>query len=246
LSYPTSGPSAGSGAENRAGLRTGAAFQPGGTSGQAATGAAEAQVSSDPGASPVVSDRQRSVPAPTADRPAKTILAAADIGRVVDRIAHQILEKTSGAGDAVLLGIPTRGVPLARRLADRIRAFEGTEVPVGALDVTLYRDDLRLRGARALARTEVPPGGVDGRLVILVDDVLFSGRTVRAALDALSELGRPRVVQLAVLVDRGHRELPIRADYVGKNIPTAFAESVRVALTEIDGTDEVRLLGGTR
>ena len=189
---------------------------------------------------------ERSASSPDAAAGTKTILAAADIGRVVDRMAHQILEKTSGAADAVLLGVPTRGVPLARRLAARIRAFEGIEVPVGALDVTLYRDDLRLRGTRALGRTELPPGGVDGRLVILVDDVLFSGRTVRAALDALGDLGRPRVVQLAVLVDRGHRELPIRADYVGKNIPTALTESVRVALTETDGHDDIRLLGSTR
>ncbi|NJC66305.1 bifunctional pyr operon transcriptional regulator/uracil phosphoribosyltransferase PyrR [Planosporangium flavigriseum] len=180
----------------------------------------------------------------SSDGPAKTILSAADIVRVVDRIAHQILEKTSGAADTILLGVPTRGVPLAHRLAARIHAFEGVAVPVGALDVTLYRDDLRLRGARALGRTELPPGGVDGRRVILIDDVLFSGRTVRAALDALGDLGRPRSVQLAVLVDRGHRELPIRADYVGKNIPTALAEKVRVSLTETDGADEVRLLGG--
>ena len=174
----------------------------------------------------------------------KTILAAADIARIIDRIAHQILEKTAGAADTVLLGIPTRGVPLARRLADRISAFEGVAPPVGALDVTLYRDDLRLRGTRALAHTELPAGGVDGRRIILVDDVLFSGRTVRAALDALGDLGRPRSVQLAVLVDRGHRELPIRADYVGKNIPTALSETVRVLLGETDGTDEVRLTGG--
>jgi pyrimidine operon attenuation protein / uracil phosphoribosyltransferase len=176
----------------------------------------------------------------------KTILTTADIARIMDRIAHQILEKTSGGADSVLLGIPTRGVPLASRLADRIAAFEGLTLPVGALDITLYRDDLRLRGTRALGRTELPPGGIDGRRVILVDDVLFSGRTVRAALDALGDLGRPRAVQLAVLVDRGHRELPIRADYVGKNIPTALSESVRVLLTETDGADEVRLLGGTR
>jgi pyrimidine operon attenuation protein/uracil phosphoribosyltransferase len=160
---------------------------------------------------------------------------------MVDRIAHQILEKTDGARDTVLLGIPTRGVPLARRLAGRVRAFEGIDVPVGTLDVTLYRDDLRLRGARALGPTNLPPAGIDGRRVILVDDVLFSGRTIRAALDALADLGRPRMVQLAVLVDRGHRELPIRADYVGKNIPTALDESVRVLLTETDGTDEVRI-----
>jgi pyrimidine operon attenuation protein/uracil phosphoribosyltransferase len=173
------------------------------------------------------------------------ILSGSDLQRVVDRIAHQILEKTSGATGTVLLGIPTRGVPLARRLAARISAFEGIDIPVGALDITLYRDDLRLHGARALGRTEVPPGGIDGRRVILVDDVLFSGRTVRAALDALSDIGRPRSVQLAVLVDRGHRELPIRADYVGKNIPTALTESVRVSLAETDGgADEVRLIGG--
>jgi pyrimidine operon attenuation protein/uracil phosphoribosyltransferase len=135
-------------------------------------------------------------------------------------------------------------VPLANRLAARIAAFEGRAVPVGVLDITLYRDDLRLRGARAIGHTEVPPGGVDGRRVVLVDDVLFSGRTVRAALDAMKDLGRPRAVQLAVLVDRGHRELPIRADYVGKNIPTALSESVRVLLAETDGRDAVLLQGG--
>ena len=126
-------------------------------------------------------------------------------------------------------------------LAGRIHAFEGVRVPAGALDITLYRDDLRLRGARAVGHTDLPPGGIDGLRVILVDDVLFSGRTVRAALDALKDLGRPQAVQLAVLVDRGHRELPIRADYVGKNIPTALAEKVRVLLTETDGRDEVLL-----
>jgi pyrimidine operon attenuation protein / uracil phosphoribosyltransferase len=141
----------------------------------------------------------------------------------------------------VILGIPTRGVPLARRLASRIKTFESVDVPVGVLDVTLHRDDLRLRGVRALEPTVEPPGGVDGRLVVLVDDVLYSGRTVRAALDALRDLGRPRAVQLAVLVDRGHRELPIRADYVGKNIPTSQEESVRVLLAEIDGRDAVEL-----
>jgi pyrimidine operon attenuation protein/uracil phosphoribosyltransferase len=176
----------------------------------------------------------------------KVILTSTDLQRVVDRIAHQILEKTQGAAGTVLLGIPTRGVPLARRLAGRIRTFEDVEVPVGALDVTLYRDDLRRHAVRAVGPTELPPGGVDGRRVILVDDVLFSGRTVRAALDALSDLGRPSSVQLAVLIDRGHRELPIRADYVGKNIPTARDESVRVTLSENDGADEVRLIGGQR
>lgn len=182
---------------------------------------------------------------PTAGRElaGKTILSSAELTRMVDRIAHQILEKTEGARDCVLFGIPTRGLPLARRLAARILAFEGLEVPAGALDITLYRDDLRLRGTRAVGPTNLPPDGIDGRRVILVDDVLFSGRTVRAALDALKDLGRPRVVQLAVLVDRGHRELPIRADYVGKNIPTALTENVRVLLSEVDGTDEVRLEG---
>jgi pyrimidine operon attenuation protein/uracil phosphoribosyltransferase len=165
------------------------------------------------------------------------------VTRVIDRIAHQILEKTSGASDAVLLGIPTRGVPLARRLAERIHAFEGVDVPVGVLDITLYRDDLRLRGARAIGPTDVPVGGLDGRRVILIDDVLFSGRTVRAALDAVADLGRPRSVQLAVLVDRGHRELPIRADYVGKNIPTSLEESVRVLIAATDGTDGVVISG---
>jgi pyrimidine operon attenuation protein / uracil phosphoribosyltransferase len=180
---------------------------------------------------------------PATPPPSKLILTDADLHRVVDRIAHQVLEKTHGASDTVLLGIPTRGVPLARRLAARIRAFEGVDVPVGVLDVTLYRDDLRRQGTRAVGPTEVPAGGVDGKRVILVDDVLFSGRTVRAALDAVNDLGRPSSVQLAVLVDRGHRELPIRADYVGKNIPTALTESVKVALVETDGVDEVRLYG---
>jgi pyrimidine operon attenuation protein / uracil phosphoribosyltransferase len=175
--------------------------------------------------------------------PSKIIVGQADLARIVDRIAHQILEKTGGARETVLLGVPTRGVPLARRLGARIQSFEGITLPTGALDVTLYRDDLRIRGARAVGPTELPAGGIDGRRVILVDDVLFSGRTIRAALDALADLGRPRLVQLAVLVDRGHRELPIRADYVGKNIPTSIDESVRVLLTETDGTDEIRITG---
>jgi pyrimidine operon attenuation protein / uracil phosphoribosyltransferase len=189
----------------------------------------------------------QAAPPPAGSAPpglARTILTAADLQRVVDRIAHQILEKTSGATGTVLLGIPTRGVPLARRLADRISAFEGIDVPVGSLDITLYRDDLRRHATRALGKTELPADGIDGRRVILVDDVLFSGRTVRAALDALNDVGRPSSVQLAVLVDRGHRELPIRADYVGKNIPTALSESVRVSLVETDARDEVNLLPG--
>jgi pyrimidine operon attenuation protein/uracil phosphoribosyltransferase len=161
-------------------------------------------------------------------------------------MAHELLEKTGGGADVVLLGIPTRGATLARRLAARVEAFEGRAVPTGSLDTTLYRDDLRLKGPRPLEATSVPADGVDGKLVVLVDDVLFSGRTVRAALDALADLGRPRAVQLAVLVDRGHRELPIRADYVGKNIPTARAESVHVLLAEHDGRDAVLLSRGAR
>ena len=171
----------------------------------------------------------------------KAVLTPEEIRRALTRIAHEILERTHGGEGIVLLGIPTRGVYLARRLAARIGEFEGSPAPCGSLDVTMHRDDLRMRPARALRRTEVPPDGVDGKTVVLVDDVLFSGRTVRAALDALNDLGRPRAVQLAVLVDRGHRELPIRADYVGKNLPTAHREVVRVHLTEIDGEDSVLL-----
>ena len=172
------------------------------------------------------------------------LLTAPDVARVVDRMAHQLIEKAgNGLADLVLVGIPTRGAPLARRLAGRVEAFSGTPIDVGTVDITLYRDDLRLRGVRALEDTVLPAAGIDGRLVVLVDDVLFSGRSVRAALDALRDLGRPRAVQLAVLVDRGHRELPIRADYVGKNVPTARSQSVRVRLAEVDGADEVRLEG---
>ena len=174
---------------------------------------------------------------------ARPVLDAADVGRALTRIAHEIVERNHGAADVVLLGIPTRGVSLARRLGQRLATIESqtSAAPVGSLDATMYRDDLRLRGVRPLETTEIPPGGVDGKIVVLVDDVLFSGRTVRAALDALSEYGRPRAVQLAVLVDRGHRELPIRADYVGKNIPTSLTETVHVLLEEIDGRDAVLL-----
>jgi pyrimidine operon attenuation protein/uracil phosphoribosyltransferase len=172
---------------------------------------------------------------------AKTVLGAAEIRRALTRIAHEILERTDGAADVVLLGIPTRGVALARRLSERLAQVEDHPAPAGSLDITMYRDDLRLRPARTLGHTEVPPPGIDGRTVVLVDDVLYSGRTVRAALDALGDLGRPRAVQLAVLVDRGHRELPIRADYVGKNLPTSQREVVRVLLDEVDGQDAVLL-----
>jgi pyrimidine operon attenuation protein/uracil phosphoribosyltransferase len=175
---------------------------------------------------------------------AHVVLDDADIGRAIRRIAHEIVEKARGSQSLVLLGIPTRGVALAHRIAVAIAAIEGTEVPVGSLDITLYRDDLRLRPTRALEPTTIPPGGIDGRTVILVDDVLFSGRTVRAALDALNDVGRPAAVQLAVLVDRGHRQLPIRPDYVGKNLPTSLSEQVSVEVGEVDGTDQVTISGG--
>ena len=180
---------------------------------------------------------------PVAGRDGLAVLDAEEIRRALTRIAHEILERTHGGDDVILLGIPTRGVPLARRLAARIGEFEGVEVPCGSLDVTMHRDDLRLRPARALGRTDLPVGGVDGKTVVLVDDVLYSGRTVRAALDALTDLGRPRAVQLAVLVDRGHRELPIRPDYVGKNLPTSQRDVVHVLLAEVDAVDAV-VLGG--
>lgn len=175
---------------------------------------------------------------------AREVLDADDVQRALTRIAHEVLERNKGAQSVILLGIPTRGVPLARRLAERIGEVEGRTVPHGSLDITMFRDDLRLRPARGLARTELPDGGIDDAVVVLVDDVLFSGRSIRAALDALSELGRPHAVQLAVLVDRGHRQFPIRADYVGKNLPTSTRESVQVLVAEHDGRDAV-LIGGS-
>ena len=175
----------------------------------------------------------------------RELMSAADVSRTIARIAHQIIEKTALDGPAgprvVLLGIPTRGVTLAARLARNIAEFSGAEVAHGALDITLYRDDLMTKPPRALATTSIPEGGIDGALVVLVDDVLYSGRSVRSALDALRDIGRPRTVQLAVLVDRGHRELPIRADYVGKNVPTSRSENVKVRLTEDDGFDGVHI-----
>lgn len=182
-----------------------------------------------------------------AEMPAGTraVLDGPEIDRALTRIAHEVLERTKGGHEVTLLGVPSRGVPLAQRLARRIERVEDIAVPAGSLDITMYRDDLRLAPARALGRTEVPESGLDDRVVVLVDDVLFSGRTVRAALDALGDLGRPRTVQLAVLVDRGHRELPIRADYVGKNLPTSLRENVDVRLSETDDQDAV-LLGPSR
>jgi pyrimidine operon attenuation protein/uracil phosphoribosyltransferase len=177
----------------------------------------------------------------------RTVLSGEEVSRALTRIAHEILERNRGATSVVLLGIPTRGVPLAERLARRIAVVEPWVEPesvTGTLDVTMYRDDLRRHPTRALEATRLPPSGIDDRVVVLVDDVLYSGRTVRAALDAISDLGRPRAVQLAVLVDRGHRELPIRADYVGKNLPTSHAEHVQVLLSEVDGTDAVVITPG--
>lgn len=170
----------------------------------------------------------------------RQVLSETDISRSLKRIAHEILERNHGAEDIVLLGIPTRGVPLAHRIAGHIEDTEA-RVDVGSLDITPYRDDLRSQPMRPMERTEMPLAGIDGKIVVLVDDVLFSGRTVRAALDAINDIGRPRRVQLAVLVDRGHRELPIRADFVGKNLPTSRGERVLVKLAEQDGADAVEI-----
>jgi pyrimidine operon attenuation protein/uracil phosphoribosyltransferase len=170
-----------------------------------------------------------------------TILSGSDLQRALKRIAHEILEKNRGSDSIVLLGIPTRGATLSQRLAQLISTLENSKIDQGTLDITMYRDDLSRQAPRALLPTVIPTSGIDGKNVILVDDVLFSGRTIRAALDAISEFGRPKTVQLAVLIDRGHRELPIRADYVGKNIPTSRSERVQVCLTESDGIDEVRI-----
>ena len=178
------------------------------------------------------------------DAPGKAVLDADGIRRAVSRMAHEVLERDADADGLTVVGIPTRGAALAERLADRMSALEGAHVRRGSLDVTLHRDDLHLRGARPLARTTLVPADVEDRVVVLVDDVLFSGRTVAAALDALGELGRPRAVRLVVLVDRGHRALPLRADAVGKNLPTALSETVRVRLVEHDGVDEVRIVPG--
>ena len=173
------------------------------------------------------------------------LLAKSDISRALTRISHEILERNKGAENIILLGIPTRGVFLAERIGARILAAEDTgrdpDSLVGTIDITLHRDDLRQNPTRPLTPSRIPPQGIDGAVIVLIDDVLFSGRTIRAALDAISDIGRPQAVQLAVLIDRGHRELPIRADYIGKNLPTARTERVTVKLEEFDGEDSVVL-----
>jgi pyrimidine operon attenuation protein/uracil phosphoribosyltransferase len=180
---------------------------------------------------------------------ARAVLQQADISRALTRIAHEILEVNRGIDGLVLLGIPTRGVELAERLAGLLTSFAAAEhpgwvCPVGSLDVTMYRDDLGRNPVRTTAPTRMPSGGIDGATVVLVDDVLYSGRTIRAALDALADHGRPAAVRLAVLVDRGHRELPIRPDFVGKNLPSAASERVNVRLTGTDGVDAVTIEDG--
>jgi pyrimidine operon attenuation protein / uracil phosphoribosyltransferase len=171
----------------------------------------------------------------------RTVLQEADVARALTRISHEILESNRGADGLVVLGIPTRGATLARRVAALLTEFSGTTVPVGALDITMYRDDLSRNPTRAPQPTSIPAEGIDGRTVVLVDDVLFSGRTIRAALDALGDIGRPAAVRLAILVDRGHRELPIRPDFVGKNLPSARDERVFVRLVDVDGVEEVTI-----
>ena len=172
---------------------------------------------------------------------ARIVLQQADITRALTRISHEILESNRGSSDLILLGIPTRGVILANRLGVILDDIEPGAGLVGALDVTMYRDDLAKNPTRAPSPTSIPARGIDGKTIVLVDDVLFSGRTIRAALNAINDLGRPRAVRLAALVDRGHRELPIRADFVGKNLPSSLAERINVRLEEIDGTDEVTI-----
>jgi pyrimidine operon attenuation protein / uracil phosphoribosyltransferase len=172
----------------------------------------------------------------------RALMTDADMRRATVRIAHEIVEQNRGSSGLLLVGIQTRGVPLAHRLASAIQEFEGDAVPVGALDIGLYRDDLQRLPMRPRLRPSDIPGDVDGRRLVIVDDVLFTGRTIRAALDAITDFGRPQRIQLAVLVDRGHRELPIRPDYVGKNVPTSLGEAVEVRLEEIDGRDEVLLI----
>lgn len=171
----------------------------------------------------------------------KRLLGADDIRRAIARLAHEVVERNHGVDELVLVGLRTRGVPLARRLQRAIEEFEGSSVPLGELDITLYRDDVHRRVPRALSPTSIPVD-ISDKTVVLVDDVLYTGRTIRAALDALIDLGRPKAIQLVCLIDRGHRELPIRPDYVGKNVPTSHEEKVALRLDEVDGVDEVVLI----
>lgn len=172
---------------------------------------------------------------------ARTVLQPSDISRALTRISHEILESNRGGSDLVILGIPTRGVFLAERIAAILETIEPGSGSVGTLDITMYRDDLGKNVTRTPNPTIIPTGGIDGKTVVLVDDVLYSGRTIRAALDAMVDIGRPRAVRLAVLVDRGHRELPIRADFVGKNLPSSLSERINVRLEEFDGIEEVTI-----
>jgi len=174
--------------------------------------------------------------------PEKVIMSPQDIRRTLARIAHEIIERNNDTENLILIGMHTRGVPLARRLAADIEDFGGLEIPVGALDISLYRDDLASLNLQPTVRHTDVPVSIEGKSIVLVDDVLYTGRSTRAAMDALVDLGRPQSIQLAVLIDRGHRELPIRADYVGKNVPSSRHEDIKVKLKEIDGIDEVAII----
>lgn len=194
----------------------------------------------------VVEGAESVIPGADPASDARVVFGHDEIARALRRMAHEILERNKGGDDLVVLGIPTRGEFLARRLADLMAEVEGRPIPVGTLDVTLYRDDLRRNPIRRMEPTRIPEGGIDDKVVVLADDVLYSGRTIRAALDALADIGRPRAVRLAVLVDRGHRDLPIRADHVGKNLPTSSRERVHVSMSEYDDIDQVQITGGIR
>jgi pyrimidine operon attenuation protein / uracil phosphoribosyltransferase len=187
---------------------------------------------------PALRNGNGSDPSPSAS---KVIMSSEDVRRALTRIAHEIIEHNRGVRNVVLVGMRTRGIPLARRLAEKLDELESIRIPVGELDITLYRDDIGLRAMQPLVGSTAIPVDVSGKVIVLVDDVLFTGRSVRAALDALIDYGRPRAIQLAVLVDRGHRELPIRPDYVGKNVPTSHDEDVAVLLRETDGADAVEI-----
>ena len=177
--------------------------------------------------------------------PSKTVMSPDDLRRTLARIAHEIIERNRAASNLVLVGMHTRGVPLAKRLAANIERFEGLKIPVGALDISLYRDDLSSHDCPPAVHSTEIPVSIDGRPVILVDDVLYTGRSIRAAMDAIIDMGRPESIQLVVLIDRGHREMPIRADYVGKNMPSSRDEEIQVQLMEVDRRDEVNIVSGS-